>query len=269
MPSRHSSRDEVTYRDRYVGKVAYHTSRYGHGDASMVVYHFPCQTDRNGPDYVLVHGIGVSARSYAPTAAALAHQGDVYLVDLPGYGRSPRPDVDMTIAGHALVLRDFLAERNLDHPVVVGHSMGTQVVVELAANHPEEVDHIALIAPVVAPDARNLPAASALLLRNGLKEPPAVTMMAMYDYFFRAGVGYMFEQTKHLLGNRLEDTARRVKAKTLVICGESDPIVPLEWGRQLAESFEEGWFVSVPGPHATMFSAPRLIARHINEHAYR
>lgn len=234
----------------------------------MMVYHFPCQTARNGPDYVLVHGIGVSARSYATTAVALAREGDVYLVDLPGFGRSPRPDVDMTIERHALVLRDFLAERNLDRPVVVGHSMGAQVVAELAANHPEVVDHIVLIAPVVAPEARNLSAVSALLLRNGLKEPPIVTMLATYDYF-RAGMGYMVEQTKHLLDNRLEETARRVKAKTLVICGESDPIVPLEWGRQLAQAFEQGWFASVPGPHAMIFSSPRIITRHLNAHAKR
>jgi len=267
--SRHESRDEITYRDKYVGNVVYHTSRYGHGDASMVVYHFPCLGERSGPDFVLVHGIGVSAKSYAPTAVELGEHGDVYLVDLPGYGRSPRPDVDMTIANHAQVLGDFLAERKLDHPVVVGHSMGTQVVVELALSFPEEVDHIVLIAPVVAPEARRLPIVSRLLLQNGLREPPAVTVMAMYDYFFRAGIPYMIQQTPHLLDNRMEESAAKITAKTLVICGEADPIVPLDWGRHLADAFTHGWFVSVPGPHATMFAAPKLIAQHIADHAYR
>jgi pimeloyl-ACP methyl ester carboxylesterase len=269
MSARHGPREEVTYRRRHVGTVDYFTSRYGHGDASMMVYRFGCTGDRNGPDFVLVHGIGVSARSYGPTAAALAEHGDVYLVDLPGYGRSPRPDLDMSIADHARVLADFLGDRQLDHPVVVGHSMGTQVVVEVAADFPDLLDHIALIAPVLAPDARTLSKAARLLFRNGLREPPAVTLMAMNDYLFRAGVGYMIQQTPHLLGMHLEDLTSRVSAKTLVICGEQDPIVPLEWGRLLARSFAQGWFVTVPGPHATMFAAPELIAEHVDRHAHR
>jgi pimeloyl-ACP methyl ester carboxylesterase len=268
MSTRHGPREEVRYRRRHVGSTDYFTSRYGHGDASMMVYRFGCTGERNGPDFVLVHGIGVSARSYGPTSAALAEHGDVYLVDLPGYGRSPRPDVDMSIAEHARVMADFLTDRKLDHPVVVGHSMGTQVVVELAADFPELLDHIALIAPVLAPDARTLAKAARLLLRNGLREPPQVTLIAMNDYLFRAGVGYMIQQTPHLLGMQMEELTSRVTAKTLVICGEQDPIVPLEWGRQLASSFTHGTFVTVPGPHATMFAAPDLIAGHVDRHAH-
>ncbi|HQY99405.1 MAG TPA: alpha/beta hydrolase [Propionicimonas sp.] len=269
MRSRHNPRDEVTYKRRYVGKVEYFTSRYSHGDASMVVYRFARAGDRSGPDFVLVHGIGVSARSYGPTAVALAQHGDVYLLDLPGYGRSPRPDHDLSIAGHAQVVGDFLTDRELDHPVVVGHSMGTQVVVEMAAEYPDQLDHIALIAPVIVPSARTVPKVAGLFLQNAVKEPPQVGLMAVYDYLVRAGVPYMMQQTKHLLGNHLEEVAPRVDAKTLVICGEDDAIVPIEWGRELAGRFPHGWFASVPGPHATMFAAPESIAGLLDEHAHR
>lgn len=266
---RHATREETRYRTHHVGTVDYFTSRCGYGDASIVVYRFPCVTSRAGPDFVLVHGIGVSARSYGPTAAALAHHGDVYLIDLPGYGRSPRPDRDMTITDHARIVGQFLTDKDLDHPVVVGHSMGTQVVVEMAAEFPDQVDHIALIAPVIVPSARSLPKAAALLLRNGLKEPPVVSAIAIYDYFFRAGVPYMIQQTPHLLGAEMEVTATRVRAKTLVICGLDDPIVPLDWARELTSRFADGWFVTVPGPHASMFAAPELIAGYLDEHAHR
>jgi pimeloyl-ACP methyl ester carboxylesterase len=266
---RHTARDEVTYRTRHIGTVDYFTSRAAYDDASMVVYRFPCLTDKSGPDFVLIHGIGVSARSYGPTAAALAERGDVYLIDLPGYGRSPRPNRDMTISDHARIVGQYLTDKDLDHPVVVGHSMGTQVVVQMAADFPDQVDHIVLIAPVIVPGARSVPKAAALLLRNGLKEPPYVSAMAIYDYLFRAGVPYMIQQTPHLLGAEMEEVATRVQAKTLVICGEDDPIVPLDWARELAGRFAEGWFVTVPGPHAAMFASPDLIARSIDEHAHR
>ena len=267
--TRHTAREEVTYRTGHVGTVDYYTSRCSFGDSSMVVYRFPCTREKTGPDFVLVHGIGVSARSYGPTAAALTEHGDVYLLDLPGYGRSPRPDRDMGIADHARIVGRFLTDTDLAHPVVVGHSMGTQVVAQLAASFPDEVDHIALIAPVMAPSARSIHAAAALLLRNGLREPPRVASEAVVDYLFRAGIPYMIQQTPHLLTTDLEELASQVAAKTLVICGRDDPIVPLEWARGLTDCFTLGWFATVPGPHASMFAAPQLIADLLDEHAHR
>ncbi|MFT3889316.1 MAG: alpha/beta fold hydrolase [Arachnia sp.] len=271
MPSRrHTTRDEARYRSRFVGDVEYRTSRTGYDDASLMAYRFACRVpEKDGPDFVLVHGIGVSARSYGPTAAELARRGDVHLIDMAGYGRSPRPGRDLSIADHAALIARYLADKQLDHPVVVGHSMGSQVVAELAASFPDLVDHIVLIAPVIAPTARSLAKVSALLLANGLKEPPVVSVQAVYDYLFRAGIPYMVQQTPHLLRTDLDDIATRVTAKTLVICGADDPIVPLDWAKELAERFPHGWYSTVPGPHATMFAAPATIAALINEHARR
>lgn len=226
FPRRHTTQVEERYRRRFIGDVEYHTSRSGYGDASLMAYRFDCQVpEKTGPDFVLVHGIGVSARMYGPTAAELAQRGDVHLIDMAGYGRSPRPDRDLTIADHAELIARYLEEHDLDHPVVVGHSMGAQVVAELAAGFPEQVDHIALIAPVVAPSARSLTKAVPLLLANGLKEPGVVTFLAVYDYLFRTGVRYMIRQTPHLLKADLDEIAARVEAKTLVICGLDDRIV--------------------------------------------
>lgn len=47
----------------------------------------------------------------------------------------------MDVAAHAHVVADFLTDLSLDHPVLVGHSMGTQVVAQLAADRPELVAH--------------------------------------------------------------------------------------------------------------------------------
>ena len=60
-----------------------------------------------------------------------------------------------------------------------------------------------------------------------------------------------------------------ITAKTLVICGADDPIVPTVWGAHLATEFQAGWYATVPGPHATMFAAPAKIAALIDEHAHR
>ncbi|MHA6513858.1 alpha/beta fold hydrolase [Tessaracoccus sp. Z1128] len=118
MPARrHAPRDEVVYKNKYVGTVEYHTSRSGYGDASMVSYRFPCQVpQKTSPDFVLIHGIGVSARSYGPTAVELANHGDVHLIDLAGYGRSPRPQPRPEHRGSRRARRQVPAGREGSRP---------------------------------------------------------------------------------------------------------------------------------------------------------
>jgi pimeloyl-ACP methyl ester carboxylesterase len=264
----HTELPESAFPARRIGPFTYHTSRHAFDGASMMAYRFP-GVDRTGPDFVLVHGIGVSARSYGPTAVALAAHGDVHLLDLPGYGHSPRPSRDLAVADHAAIVAEYVDRMELDHPVIVGHSMGTQVVAEMAALFPDHTDHIVLIAPVVVPAARSIAKAGLLLLKNAFREPPWVAVIAVHDYVFRAGFPYMAAQLPHLLGNDIEDVARRVRAKALVICGQDDPIVPLDWAAELTAAFPDGRMTVVPGPHATMFASPRIIADLIDEHAHR
>lgn len=258
----HQALDEASFRPRRSGGATYFRSRRLFGDdVSFVARRFPrTPGTEDGPDFVLVHGIGVSSRSYGPTAAALAQHGTVHLIDLPGYGASPRPGHNVTIAEHAAAVAAFIREVGLEHPVVVGHSMGTQVVAELGADEPELAGALVLIAPVIWPDARSFWRAARLLAVDGLREPPIVTILAMNDYLFRAGIPYMIEQTPHLIGNRVEDVLSHIRVPTLVICGEADPIVPLAWGREVAERIPDGRFATVDGPHVAMFTDAARIA---------
>lgn len=245
------------------------TVRFTHGDLTMVVSRFARRSDDEGPDFVLVHGIGVSAKTFAPTAALLSARGTVHLIDMPGHGFSPRPRRDVGVADHAAVIAAYMEQNELDHPVVVGHSMGTQVAARLAFDRPDLVDHVVLIAPVLAPQVRSAGTALSLLIRDGLKEPPLVSLLAMSDYLFVSGPAFVLKQARHLLRTRIEDLAPGVEALTLVICGRDDPIVPLAWAREFASTFTRGEFVTVSGPHVAMVADPVAVADHIDEWAHR
>src|SRR5690606_3332191 len=106
-----------------------------HGRVMLV--HRPPHDRPTGPQFVLVHGIGVSARYYTRLARALAPSGGVHVLDLPGFGSAPRPEEPLTIEDHAEVVNAYVRSAGLGTPVLVGHSMGTQVVVEAALRAPE------------------------------------------------------------------------------------------------------------------------------------
>jgi pimeloyl-ACP methyl ester carboxylesterase len=87
------------------------------------------------PLAVLVHGVTSSSRTWWRVGPALAGRGfRVLAVDLPGHGASPR-----TVAGLSLAdLAAEVAETVGDDPVelLVGHSLGALVALEVVAHRP-------------------------------------------------------------------------------------------------------------------------------------
>jgi pimeloyl-ACP methyl ester carboxylesterase len=239
-----------------------------HADLAVCVKRFPTEVD-GGPVFVLVHGIGVSSRYYHPVSAELAKRGEVYLVDLAGYGAAPNPRRDVSIADHSAVLGEFVESAGLANPVLVGHSMGTQVVSQLAVDRPDLTDRIVLIAPTIFPPERQLWRQALHLGDDILMEYPWVNGIVATDYFVRCGVPYFLAQSKHLLADRIEDRMPAVRARTLVLRGDHDPIVPRDWAREVARLAPDGRFEEVIGPHIVMWSDPVRTAELILGHSRR
>lgn len=260
---------ESGYRARSTHGAAFFTSRREFEGLDAVIRRYPTSSEL-GPVFVLVHGIGVSSRYFQPAAAELAKHGEVYLVDLPGYGSAPKPrrGGDVSIADHAAVLANVLRESALVDPVLVGHSMGSQVVSRLAVDSPGVSDRLVLMAPTLYPEYRTLGAAVTRLLADIWREPLRVKAIAAVDYLVRCGIPYFLRQLPHLLEDRIEERLGDIRARTLVMRGDADVIVPLEWSRSLAGLASTGSFVEVAGPHVVMFTDPVSVAAAIAAHSH-
>lgn len=221
------------------------------------------------PAFVLVHGIGVSSRYFHPVAALLAEHGDVYAVDLPGYGESPRVRRDVSLADHAAVVAEVVRLHGLVDPVVVGHSMGSQIVARLAVDRPEVADRIVLIAPTLDPRKRGVVRAGLALAHDTLREPLLSNAVVLGDYFLRCGIRYYLRQLPHLIQDRVEDRAGRIRARSLVIVGHRDAVVDRSFAGALAAAIPRGSMQVANGPHVVMFTDPVGVARAIVEHARR
>jgi pimeloyl-ACP methyl ester carboxylesterase len=264
-----ASRAESEYPTGTQGDATFFTRRILYDDLAVVIRRFPPVegAPTGGRPFVLVHGIGVSSRYFHPAAAELAKFGTVYLVDLPGYGSAPNPRRDVSIVDHANVLVRFLAADGIENPVLVGHSMGTQVVSQAVLDFPQTTDRIVLLAPTMDPAARGFWHATGRLIRDIVtREPPAVNAVVSVDYFFRCGVPYFLRQTKHLLSDRIEDRLPLLDVKALVIRGDRDGISPEPWTREVARLCRDGSYAEVTGPHVIMFTDPTSVAALIANH---
>ncbi len=89
----------------------------------------------SGDPLVLIHGIGHQRSAWGDTFELLAEDFDVIAIDLPGFGKSPRPDRPHSyrMASYVDQLEEFFAELGLDRPHVAGNSLGGMFALELAS----------------------------------------------------------------------------------------------------------------------------------------
>lgn len=85
-----------------------------------------------GPTLLLVHGLGGSWRSWTPVLMALAEHRELVVVDLPGFGASPRLAGEVSIRTLADALAAFIDQHQLHGTDALGSSLGARLVLELA-----------------------------------------------------------------------------------------------------------------------------------------
>ncbi|WP_166391836.1 alpha/beta fold hydrolase [Nocardioides ochotonae] len=96
---------------------------------------------------VALHGWGRSRADWSATLGGY----DALALDLPGFGATPAPETGWDTAAYA----DWTAEiiGDLDRPVLVGHSFGGRVAVQLAATRPDLVRGLVLTGvPLLRPE---------------------------------------------------------------------------------------------------------------------
>lgn len=118
-------------------------------DTSVARFHYSMTGE--GSPVVLLPGGTVSLHTYRGMIPALAEHQTVYAVDLPGNGYTTVNDLNFSydLAAMTGALRQFMAAVGLeDGACVVAHSLNAPVAVHLAATHPEQVNRLALLAPL-------------------------------------------------------------------------------------------------------------------------
>ncbi len=99
----------------------------------------------SGTPLVLVHGLGARGEDWAAMIPQLAVHGfHVYVPDLLGYWRSPKPDVNYSISLEEQTVVQFMQAVHVPRADVGGWSMGGWIAMKLALDHPEMVDRLAI-----------------------------------------------------------------------------------------------------------------------------
>ena len=210
----------------------------------------------SAPVVVLLHGIGMSHRTFEELQPLLAAEFPVISLDLPGFGATRTPARPLTVADHEDAVDEALDRLGVHNRILVGHSMGCQFAIEQAIRRPGEVAGIVLVAPVVDSERRNLAAQARDLALDTLREPPHANARVLVDYV-KAGLGWYLVTLKAMFDYDTEARMRLTSCGVVVVCGERDPVARSPWCRRLVDAAGRGTLVTVPGTaHAVPLTAP-------------
>jgi 3-oxoadipate enol-lactonase len=90
-----------------------------------------------GQPVVFLHGYPLHHAMWGPQLASLSADHRVVLLDLPGFGLAQEEPVPDSLAGFARQVENSLAHLVPGRVVVVGHSFGGYVALQLYRDHPE------------------------------------------------------------------------------------------------------------------------------------
>ena len=224
-------------------------------------------TDGDRP-FVLVPGIGVSSDYFERLAPVLNDHGPVHALDLPGFAGVAHPGRALEIREYADLVGAAIDGLGLDDPVLVGHSMGTQVVADLASRRPG-LSTLVLIGPVVYPRERTIPRAAVRFLQSTLHEPSRIKVLAIRAYLV-CGVRWFLRVLPKMMRYRIEDRLPRIRASTLVIRGEHDADATRAWVEEMGRLLPRARLWEIPGAaHSVRHAHADEVARLCVEHAAR
>jgi pimeloyl-ACP methyl ester carboxylesterase len=201
------------------------------------------------PPVVLVHGLSGSSSWWKRVVPALEDDHEVRVLDLP-----PR-----------LTLEDatrWLADR-LDEPAhLVGHSMGGLIAARLAADRPELVERLVLIAPAGASPGTRL-AHVAPLVRTVRRSSPWFVATLARDAL-RTGPFRLWRAAGEVLEADLRAHLEDISAPTLVVWGGRDRLFPPALGEVFRAEIRDATLVVLEGAgHVPMFDASDELSREL------
>jgi len=231
------------------------------------------------PLLVLHHDIGSLDR--LPFYDALAKRFTVYIPSHPGYDGSERPGWMRGARDIAVVYQSLLASLNLSDVSLIGLGFGGWIAAEMATMSPRAFRRLVLVGAMGVKPRRGEILDQALLsyiayVRAGFEDQgvfdklygadPPTPLLEQWDLnremtFRIAWKPYMYNPTlPHLLDG--------VRARSLIVWGRGDKVVPLECGEEYARALPASRLAVVEkAGHFVDMEQPEALAKLITEFA--
>ena len=244
----------------------------------------PAPTD---PPLLVLNGIGAALDLLDPFVDALPADRDVIRLDPPGVGGSPDVVLPYHLTTFAPVVGDLVTALGHDRVDVLGYSWGGELAQQLAVARPAQVRRLVLVATTTG--ALSVPASPRVLSRFFLPrwpDDPAAALAVAADLYggtvrshperaaaalesiagslHRSRRGYAL-QLAATVGWTSLPVLRLIRAPTLVVAGDDDPIIPPLNATILGRGIPDARVVHHPSGHLAIVTEAQELAGAVEE----
>jgi pimeloyl-ACP methyl ester carboxylesterase len=203
---------------------------------------------------VWLHGWGLTHESMIPIAGLFANQTENYAVDLAGFGgKTPPPGFVYGSKDYADDVAKFIKTLPPKNTLVVGHSNGGRVALQLAANYKEVVDGIVLLGGAGLPRRYSplFEARKFLFKKLSIiaKKIPILKNVRASSKDYRNAKGIMTDVFEKILSENLGDASKKVMIPTLLIYGKNDRYTPPYMGEEYNKNIANSVLYIIPSDH--------------------
>ncbi len=215
-----------------------------------------------GRPLVVVPGLGCASWMYQRVSRELAQERRVYVYDPPGHGWSqgerhlPRRIEELT--DH---LAAWLQAVGLSQAALFGHSLGGEVILDLAARYPQLVSALVACAPTGVPDNPHITVQLLRLLRDLPRERPGLLTLG-FSAYSSCGVRRMYALARDQEKHHTQPLLGRIRAPTLLLEGNRDLVIHAWTIETIERGIPDALSRTIHGgTHALTDSHPRTVAR--------
>lgn len=210
-----------------------------------------------------LHGWQQNSKSFLPLVPFLYRQFKLYLLDLPGFGKTPLSANLSSSADYARLVSQWLQKKQINKPVVVGHSFGGKVAALLASQYPKELDKLILIAPSGIPHPRWwYPLSAKIPPKVKQKLKPITKIVASRDF---KEAGPLQPILKNIVQEDLRPVFANIRVSTLIIWGKADQELPLVDGQEINRLIPNSQLKIISAGHFPFWDQPKKTAQIINQ----
>lgn len=200
------------------------------------------QNTGRGKDLVILHGWKQDVSSFWGIVDQLKDDFNVWLIDLPGFGRSDIPSKALNLEDFAEIIKNFIKKQKINKPILLGHSLGGNIGLKIAIRNPGFLSKLILEDSSgirsKRPFYKNLITPSVKFFNTitpnifGLKERLRYKFYKYLgsDYY---GSGELKQTLINILKEDLSNDLSKINTDTLIIWGEKDKQTPLSSAKKI------------------------------------
>lgn len=214
---------------------------------------------KTGDVILMMHGWGCNIDSMRVLGELLGKWYQVVIVDLPGFGQSPKPNADWDTIQYAERMAKYIEQEKISPAHLLGHSFGGRVSVRLASRYPDKVKSVILINAAglqrTLTGKRKWKKMRTKFIANSCKAIDSIFGTKTYADWYTPkyasrdylNAGAMRTVMVKAVTEDVTADAVNVKAPTFLLWGEKDDEAPVEYGERFNKMIKNSQLVVMPG----------------------